>query len=118
MAVKPHHTVYQCHRCGKILREGEACPDTSAHPLYTCLHQLCPALEQLQITVPDGSSDDEPTRWLPDFTGVTVLKEFVSKEEEAEIVGAIDCCAWVESQSGRRKQVSDCECLLLGKFAV
>ena len=37
--------------------------------------------------------------------GVTVVKEFVSREEEREIVLEIDRSQWAESQSGRRKQV-------------
>lgn len=126
VAVKPRQTIYQCHRCGEILTEERKIPDISAHPLYTCLYQPCPTLELLQINIhrlADSSSDGEPASQfqkgfshagsrlqdyegeLQGFSGVTVLKGFVSEEEEARIVEAIDRCAWVESQSGRRKQV-------------
>ena len=131
VAVKPHHTLYQCHRCGKILEEEEKCPDTSAHPLYTCPHQPCPTLELLQVNIHrlvDCRSAGEPTSQFQEdllqaesrlqgyegepqgFTGVTVMKGFMSEEEEAGIVDAIDRCVWAESQSGRRKQVFACEC--------
>ena len=39
------------------------------------------------------------------FEGVTVVKEFVSHEEEVSIMAAIDGQPWANSQSGRRKQV-------------
>ena len=37
--------------------------------------------------------------------GVTVVKDFLSTEEEASIVEAIDRQPWANSQSGRQKQV-------------
>ncbi|XP_038074327.1 alpha-ketoglutarate-dependent dioxygenase alkB homolog 4-like [Patiria miniata] len=39
-----------------------------------------------------------------EFPGVTVVPEFVSKEEEAELVRTIDASPWKPSQSGRVKQ--------------
>lgn len=38
--------------------------------------------------------------------GLHVVLNFISEEEESELVNAIDESEWVLSQSGRRKQVS------------
>jgi alkylated DNA repair protein alkB family protein 4 len=38
------------------------------------------------------------------FNGVTVIKEFLTTDEEAELASHVDSAQWVESQSGRRKQ--------------
>ena len=40
-----------------------------------------------------------------EFPGVILIPEFVSEEEEAEIVQIIDESPWKPSQSGRWKQV-------------
>ena len=47
-------------------------------------------------------------RAAPELKEVTVVKDFVSEEEERCIVAEIDGSRWAESQSGRRKQVSLC----------
>lgn len=39
------------------------------------------------------------------FEGVSVVQDFISEEREREIIQAIDKQPWVESQSGRKKQV-------------
>jgi len=40
------------------------------------------------------------------FPGIHVVTDFVSEAEELELCNAIDRVPWVDSQSGRRKQVS------------
>lgn len=40
-----------------------------------------------------------------EFDGVTVVQDFLTHQEEKELIEAIDQQPWVESQSGRRKQV-------------
>lgn len=42
-----------------------------------------------------------------EFPGIILLPDFLTKEEEREILCKIDEHDWVESQSGRRKQVSE-----------
>ena len=98
VAKEPVASFYQCHNCGRIPDEENICVDPSAPPLFTCGKSLrcrptAPAL-QARCTV----------KGLP-FEGVTVVKEFVSCEEEEKITNDIDRSAWAESQSGRRKQV-------------
>lgn len=98
VAKEPVASFYQCHNCGDILNEENICVEPSAPPLFTCGRSLhcrptTPAL-QARCTV----------KGLP-FEGVTVVKEFVSCEEEEKIINDIDKSAWAESQSGRRKQV-------------
>ncbi|XP_078000368.1 alpha-ketoglutarate-dependent dioxygenase alkB homolog 4-like [Glandiceps talaboti] len=39
-----------------------------------------------------------------EFPGVLLVENFVTMDEEAEIVQQIDCTPWKDSQSGRRKQ--------------
>ena len=55
-------------------------------------------------TSPDHS--DHHGDGLP-FPGISLYPEFVSCEEELDLVQQIDCTPWVESQSGRKKQVSN-----------
>lgn len=38
-------------------------------------------------------------------TGILLVEEFLTTEEELELVSLIDETPWVDSQSGRRKQV-------------
>ena len=95
---EPVTSFYQCHNCGRILDEENICVDPNAPPLFTCGKSLrcrptTPAL-QARCTV----------KGLP-FEGVTLVKEFVSCDEEEKLAHDIDRSAWAESQSGRRKQV-------------
>ncbi|XP_004448347.1 alpha-ketoglutarate-dependent dioxygenase alkB homolog 4 [Dasypus novemcinctus] len=52
--------------------------------------------------VGDEQSDFED--WAFPFPGVTLIEDFVSREEEAEMVRLMDRDPWKLSQSGRRKQ--------------
>ena len=93
---------YQCHHCGKILREDETVPELDAKPLLRCTAGGCgPELRVIRIEKEASELCHSAT--VPE--GVTVIKEFVSSEEEREIVSEIDRSQWAESQSGRRKQV-------------
>ena len=40
------------------------------------------------------------------FEGVTIAQNFVTEEEESNLVREIDKSPWVNSQSGRRKQAN------------
>ena len=101
-------TLYQCHQCGKILREDETMQELESKPLLRCRTERCgPEMKTIRIKrepsdlyhgVCGATIDTVPE-------GVTVVKEFVSREEEREIVVEIDRNQWAESQSGRRKQV-------------
>lgn len=97
-------TFYLCHYCGKILREEETVPDLEAKPLLKCKTGNCgPVLNTIKTKKEGFELDDSSV--VPE--GVTVIKEFVSREKEREIVLEIDGSQWAESQSGRRKQVSE-----------
>ena len=97
---------YQCHRCGKLLKEEHATPDLEATPLFACGAQhSCEGEKKIIAARLEASELDK--RWCGGvFEGVTVVKNFISAEEEGEIVKEIDSHQWAESQSGRRKQVS------------
>lgn len=47
-----------------------------------------------------------------DFGRISVVKNFISEEEEERIISAIDSLPWAESQSGRRKQVTRLYCVI------
>ena len=93
---------YQCHCCGKILRGDEAVPDLEGKPLLKCIAGTCgPELKIIRAKKEGVELDDLSV--VPE--GVIVVKEFVGREKEREIVLEIDKSQWAESQSGRRKQV-------------
>lgn len=84
----PRSTFTQCHRCGELfLGAGDIiyCPVTSCTPKK--IWNPC-------LTASGAN-----------FEGVTVVRDFVSPQEEEEAIQVIDQQRWVESQSGRRKQV-------------
>lgn len=51
-----------------------------------------------------GPEDSDFKGWAFPFPGVTLIKDFVTPEEEAEMVHLMDSDPWKLSQSGRRKQ--------------
>lgn len=52
-----------------------------------------------------GAEDSDFEGWAFPFPGVTLIEDFVTREEEAEMVQLMDREPWKLSQSGRRKQV-------------
>ncbi len=97
------HVIHQCYRCGKVLPEesGKVQPDPKAPPLFSCVEPCSNTSILRAWYTQEVSCDSEPIR----FEGVTIVKDFVSMEEEDAIVTTVDGWKWVESQSGRRKQV-------------
>lgn len=93
---KPQMALYQCHKCGRIMEARAPCGrlDPDAPPLYSC-QSICSNVRVLLAS--------HRQEWQ--FEGVTVVKDFISAEEEDLIVGEINSRVWAESQSGRRKQV-------------
>ena len=95
---------FQCHRCGVILTEEVAEPDLDASPFFVCSNGSCgPEKKILSIT-----KERTGLKFFLNgvvIEGVTVVKDFVSRKEERDIVAQIDAHHWAESQSGRRKQV-------------
>ncbi|XP_015346947.1 alpha-ketoglutarate-dependent dioxygenase alkB homolog 4 isoform X1 [Marmota marmota marmota] len=51
-----------------------------------------------------GAEDSDFEGWAFPFPGVTLIEDFVTREEEAEMVRLMDRDPWKLSQSGRRKQ--------------
>jgi hypothetical protein len=58
------------------------------------LAHACPSAEDVLVD-----------KQLVDFTGISLYPNFISEEEETNLVGVVDLCEWKVSQSGRRKQV-------------
>lgn len=52
-----------------------------------------------------GAKESDFEDWAFPFPGVMLIEDFVSREEEAEMVRLMDRDPWKLSQSGRRKQV-------------
>lgn len=52
-----------------------------------------------------GATDSDFEGWAFPFPGVTLIEDFVTRDEEAEMVRLMDRDPWKLSQSGRRKQV-------------
>lgn len=52
-----------------------------------------------------GAEESDFEGWAFPFPGVTLLEDFVTREEETEMVQLMDREPWKLSQSGRRKQV-------------
>lgn len=52
------------------------------------------------------------------FPGVFLWENFISEEEEMELISAMDQDVWNQSQSGRRKQVSGTHGLMKTKFCL
>ena len=100
------HEIHQCHRCGRVLPEsGLIQPDLDVSPLFSC-GEPCTSTRTLEVSYCRDQSGSEPIR----FEGVAVIKDFVSPEEEGDIVKDVDGWMWAESQSGRRKQVRQLSC--------
>lgn len=59
-------------------------------------------------TVEVESMEDETLKDLESFDvkGLILMRDFLSEKEENQLVEDIEKTPWVESQSGRRKQVS------------
>ncbi|XP_051847831.1 alpha-ketoglutarate-dependent dioxygenase alkB homolog 4 [Antechinus flavipes] len=72
---------------------GTLPPQKSAHFIY------CP-----ETGLAVGRENSESAGWAFPFPGVTLIRDFVSAEEEAELVRLMDQDDWKLSQSGRRKQ--------------
>ncbi|KAM7228438.1 hypothetical protein CapIbe_020892 [Capra ibex] len=51
-----------------------------------------------------GAEESDFEGWAFPFPGVTLIEDFVTREEEAEMVQLMDRDPWKLSQSGRRKQ--------------
>ena len=52
-----------------------------------------------------GAEESDFEGWAFPFPGVTLIEDFVTQEEEAEMVQLMDREPWRLSQSGRKKQV-------------
>uniref|UniRef100_A0A5F9CWC5 Uncharacterized protein n=1 Tax=Oryctolagus cuniculus TaxID=9986 RepID=A0A5F9CWC5_RABIT len=52
-----------------------------------------------------GAADSDFEGWAFPFPGVMLIEDFVTRDEEAEMVRLMDRDPWKLSQSGRRKQV-------------
>jgi hypothetical protein len=90
--LEPSLVFTQCSVCGELL-EKQAVGDDRGRCGAKCTPQV---VQKPVLTLPDGSI----------FDGVSVVQEFISREQEQALVEAIDKQPWVVSQSGRRKQVS------------
>ena len=85
-------TLYMCPNCGRIFSTSGTAAISSSPPLQLC-SPLC-------------TSGEPVLHAAPELKEVSVVKDFVTEEEERSIVAEIDSSRWAESQSGRKKQVS------------
>ena len=70
----------------------------------------CPDCRKAWLTVDQGRDDHgDPNHGGEsiDFAGVTIVEEFVTEADEERLCEEIDGKDWINSQSGRRKQVFD-----------
>lgn len=90
----------QCYSCGRTDTDDVIIPDTNPerNPMFMCKSAPCVVKSVLKCEFNGLSSSDN-------FSGVTVVKDFLTKEEEKDLVDYIDGNQWVKSQSGRLKQV-------------
>lgn len=86
----------QCRLCGKFLKK-EAQEHVTQCPI-PAPSGVCRLIVQESLSL--GALPEGVT-----FEGVTMIQNFVSTDEEKELIAVIDQQHWVESQSGRRKQV-------------
>lgn len=87
---KPH--------CDKVLPAAFSSP--SLFPQGEDNFTYCPA-----TGLAKGNERSEFAGWAFPFPGVFLTEEFISKDEESEIVELMDRDDWKPSQSGRKKQV-------------
>jgi hypothetical protein len=94
-------------------------PDTEDFSHYKCyvfangVAVHCPQLN-FRSTIDEVATASrqthEPMTDLFNLSGISLIEDFLTEQEEADIVSRIDNNEWMLSQSGRRKQV--CEQLL------
>ncbi|NXX48656.1 ALKB4 dioxygenase, partial [Tricholaema leucomelas] len=84
-----------------LLCEGpaQAAPPLQLFPQGEDNFTYCPA-----TGLAVGNEHSEFAGWAFPFPGVFLMEEFISEEEESEIVELMDRDDWKPSQSGRRKQ--------------
>ncbi|XP_003388927.2 PREDICTED: alpha-ketoglutarate-dependent dioxygenase alkB homolog 4-like [Amphimedon queenslandica] len=90
---------YICYKCGKICKMNVGEPSPLAVEPFC--QTACDDTQSL-IVCDDLVAGDNACTFK--FDGVKIIRNFVSFEEEKELVSFIDSSQWVESQSGRYKQ--------------
>lgn len=105
-------SLYQCHVCGKIRWFSDSREDHASFPLRVCsTRSSCAETAILETSLTELCRETTSSITAP-FDGLIVVKEFISVDEEADILSNVDSHTWVESQSGRRKQVKNTSSLL------
>lgn len=95
-------SLYFCHNCGDVRSSLECREDPASSPLRVCKERCtAPTAAVLRCRARPALTHGA----TPPFDGVTIVKEFMSREEEAAILSTVDSHTWRDSQSGRRKQV-------------
>lgn len=84
-----------CYLCGKIKQQSEVISCERRPPLLRCINSCFKEIPVVTIK----------QEFSPNIETIVVHKDFLSAEEEAEVVKEIDSFQWVPSQSGRNKQV-------------
>lgn len=74
---------------------------------YTYCPDCSLAYSDANLQHPDHYASDHIV-----FPGVFVLPDFISIEEERNLIKSLDSIPWDPSQSGRRKQVTFCKVFL------
>ncbi|KAG8590254.1 hypothetical protein GDO81_006693 [Engystomops pustulosus] len=90
--------------CGcKGIRTCLLCESPAAE-LPKALHKTKSFVYVPEKGIAKGVERSEAADWWFPFPGVTLIEEFVTEDEEGEMVHAMDQDQWRLSQSGRRKQ--------------
>lgn len=87
---------YICYKCGCICKKEDIIIIKEKESLVVCSTHCDPTHI---LTISDYVINGIV------FGGVVIIKDFLTEKEEAELVSVIDSAHWMESQSGRRKQV-------------
>ena len=91
----PLHEYYLCAFCGRITSKDTLVFKDTSSPIC---HVPCHQSFLLQVS-------DHVIHGDVRFGGIILVNDFISPLEEEELIWQIDSSPWVESQSGRRKQV-------------
>ncbi|XP_076453249.1 alpha-ketoglutarate-dependent dioxygenase alkB homolog 4-like [Babylonia areolata] len=91
--------IRSCFICeGRKSDAGYKTAESSQPTIYTYCSECCIAFQETSTRHPEHHSNSMP------FKGITILQDFISKEEEDLLQDHIYKAPFVLSQSGRRKQ--------------
>ncbi len=96
--------IYMCYNCGNFIIDEEMRSQQTEQqtPLKRCVSQTTCILTNYLCSPDHVTISDNQ---CVEFSGVTIVKDFISPLIERDLIQQIDSSRWAESQSGRMKQV-------------